>query len=116
MQSIAPHQKELVTGEEAVKAAAQLGVKNNVTKPDRSVKKEDVVKLRVFYGGHEVRKGMRIENKKDGGIYKVTSVRPNGKISLVCKKCGYRMEVRPVSVEYLQALIDRPQPSGAMYV
>ena len=37
-------------------------------------------------------------------------------INLVCKKCGYCMEVRPVSVEYLQVVITRPPASGAMYV
>ena len=37
-------------------------------------------------------------------------------INFVCKKCSYCMEVRPVSVEYLQTLNDRPKPSGAMYV
>lgn len=36
--------------------------------------------------------------------------------SLLCKECGRRIEVRPVSFEYLQVVIDRPQASGAMYV
>ncbi|MHC4535579.1 MAG: hypothetical protein ACYS6K_16640 [Planctomycetota bacterium] len=37
-------------------------------------------------------------------------------ISLICEACGCRIEVRPVSVEYLQVIIDRPQASRAMYV
>jgi hypothetical protein len=36
-------------------------------------------------------------------------------ISRICKTCGCRIEVRPVSVEYLQVIIDRPQALGAMY-
>jgi uncharacterized protein YlaI len=36
--------------------------------------------------------------------------------TFLCKECGYRMEVRPVSVEYLLVVINKPQALGVMYV
>jgi hypothetical protein len=36
-------------------------------------------------------------------------------ISRICEACGSHNEVRPISVEYLQVIIDRPQALGAMY-
>jgi hypothetical protein len=36
-------------------------------------------------------------------------------ISLQCADCDVEMEVRPVSVEYLSVLLNRPRPSRALY-
>jgi hypothetical protein len=37
-------------------------------------------------------------------------------ISLVCERCGGRIDATPVSVEYLLGIITRPKASGTMYV
>lgn len=37
-------------------------------------------------------------------------------ISFACEKCGNQIEVRPVSVEYIQVILDKPTTSGTMYV
>ena len=37
-------------------------------------------------------------------------------ISLSCGKCGCRIEARPVSAEYLKAIIDKPKASETMFV
>jgi len=43
---------------------------------------------------------------------KVTSII----INLICEECGYKIEARPVSAEYLKAIIDKPKTSGTLYV
>ena len=37
-------------------------------------------------------------------------------LSLICEKCGCQIEARPISVEYLKTIIDRPKTVGIMYV
>lgn len=44
-------------------------------------------------GKGPIQKGTRIFNHQDGRTYKVTAVRPNGKITAVCKKTGVRVVV-----------------------
>ncbi len=36
-------------------------------------------------------------------------------ISLTCEGCNCLIEARPVSIEYLMVIIDRPKTSGTMY-
>jgi hypothetical protein len=36
-------------------------------------------------------------------------------ISVPCTTCGSWMDIRPVSLEYLSILLNRPRPSRAMY-
>ena len=36
-------------------------------------------------------------------------------ITVTCDQCNSKKEVDPISVEYLQGIINRPRPSGAMY-
>jgi len=36
-------------------------------------------------------------------------------IGLTCDQCSSSIEIKPVSAEYLQVLIDRPTATGAMY-
>jgi hypothetical protein len=68
-------------------------------------------------GAFEVGKAERIEMLDASGpmgIVEMEQMTPLI-ISLTCTGCGNRMEVRPVNVEYLSILLDRPRPSGAMY-
>ena len=37
-------------------------------------------------------------------------------LNLNCEKCGCQIEARPISVEYLKTIIDRPETTGIMYV
>jgi hypothetical protein len=37
-------------------------------------------------------------------------------ISLVCEKCGYLIEVRPTSLEYIRVILEKPVTSGTLYV
>jgi hypothetical protein len=51
---------------------------------------EPIIKRRIFLMGNEVTKGMRIRFKDARGkpVFKVTAVRPNGKITMVNKQHG----------------------------
>jgi len=37
-------------------------------------------------------------------------------LSFICKKCGCQIEARPISVEYLKTIIDRPKTTEIIYV
>lgn len=64
--------------------------KKRVRKPQKGV---------YLDGQGPIRKGMRIENNADGQIYKVTAVRPNGKITAVCKKTGKKATIRGAVIQ-----------------
>jgi len=81
--------------------------------------RQDIIFLEYLKSGEfELGKVQQIEVLDTSGpigLFELEKVTPIT-ITCICKECGCRIEVRPVSAEYLKTIIEKPKTAGTMYM